>query len=261
MPRRLRIQFPGAIDHVMSRGNVRQDIVDDDHDRQQFLERLAAQAVRSRWEVISFVLMTNHFHLLVRTPIANLAAGMQRFLSAHAKGIAARHQRPGHLFQGRYKAELIEDESYYWTVSRYIHLNPVRAHLVAGPEDWPWSSFPGYLLPARRLSWVGNERLWGGQGSGGARGQTGSQGSDGGARGQTGGARGQTGGARGQTWGARGQTWFAVSSVAISGEPGVRRGLRFPRLQFLIEVASIERGSQRGSQGSDVVYGFLGCNF
>ncbi len=158
MPRRLRIQFPGAIYHVMSRGNVRQDVVDDDHDRQQFMELLAAQA--ARWEVISFVLMTNHFHLLVRIPIANLAAGMQRFLSAHAKGIAVRHQRPGHLFQGRYKAELIEDESYYWTVSRYIHLNPVRAHLVALPEDWPWSSFPGYLLPARRLSWVGNERLW-----------------------------------------------------------------------------------------------------
>jgi putative transposase len=160
MPRRLRIQFPGAIYHVMSRGNVRQDIVDDDHDRQQFLELLAAQAARSRWEVISFVLMTNHFHLLVRAPIANLAAGMQRILSAHAKGIAARHQRPGHLFQGRYKAELIEDESDYWTVSRYIQLNPGRAHLVARPEDWAWSSFPGYLLPARRLSWVGNERLW-----------------------------------------------------------------------------------------------------
>jgi REP element-mobilizing transposase RayT len=144
----------------MSRGNARQDIVVDDLDRQQFRERLAAQVARSRWEIISFVRMTNHFHLLIRTPIPNLAAGMQRFLSAHAKCMAVRHRRPGHLLQGRYQAELIEDDSYYWAVSRYIHLNPVRARLVTRPEDWPWSSFPGYLNPARRLSWIGYQRLW-----------------------------------------------------------------------------------------------------
>jgi putative transposase len=160
MARRLRIQFEGAIYHVMSRGNARRDIVDDDHDRQQFQDLLAAQVGRSRWELIGFVLMTNHFHLLVRTPAPNLAAGMQRLLSAYARRLAVRHRRPGHIFQGRYQAELIEDESYYWTVSRYIHLNPVRAHLVVRPEDWPWSSFPGYVDPARRLSWVGYERFY-----------------------------------------------------------------------------------------------------
>ena len=100
--------------------------------------------------------MTNHFHLLVRTPWPNLAAGMQRLLSAYARRLAVRHRRPGHVFQRRYKAEWIEDESYYWTVSRYIHLNPVRAPLDPRPEDWPWSSFPGYLdcgiAPRRR--WI-----------------------------------------------------------------------------------------------------------
>ena len=160
MPRRLRLQFEGTIYHVMSRGNARQDIVQEDHDRHQFLELLAAQVARTRWEIIYFVLMTNHFHLLVRTPLPNLAAGMQWLLSAYAKAMAVRHRRPGHLFQGRYKAELIEDESYYWTVSRYIHLNPVRVGLVARPEEWSWSSYPGYADPTCRVSWIAYDRLW-----------------------------------------------------------------------------------------------------
>jgi putative transposase len=159
MARRLRIQFEGAIYHVMSRGNARRDIVDD-HYRQQFQDLLAAQVGRSRWQLIGFVLMTNHFHLLVRTPSPNLAAGMQWLLSAYARHLAIRPRRPGHVFQGRYQAELIEDESYYWTVSRYIHLNPVRAHLVARPEDWRWSSYPGSVDPARRLGWIGYEWLY-----------------------------------------------------------------------------------------------------
>ena len=91
---------------------------------------------RSGWELISFVLLSNHFHLLVRTPRADLARGMQRLLSAHAVYFAARHRRPGQVFQGRDKAVLIEDKSFYWTVSRYIHLNPVRAGLVEAPEAY-----------------------------------------------------------------------------------------------------------------------------
>jgi len=139
MSRKLRVQFEGAIYHVMSRGNARQDIVADDRDRRHFVDRLGSQVRRSGWELITFVLLSNHFHLLVRTPRPDLARGMQRLLSSHAGYFAARYRRPGHLFQGRYRAELIEDESYYWCVSRYIHLNPVRAGLVAAPEDWPWS--------------------------------------------------------------------------------------------------------------------------
>ena len=88
--------------------------------------------------------MGNHLHLLVKTPRPNLGAGMQSFLSGYAIWAGRRWRRQGHLFQGRYRAEMIEDESYYWTVSRYVHLNPVRAGLVRRPEQWEWSSYPGY---------------------------------------------------------------------------------------------------------------------
>jgi len=159
MPRRLRLEFEGAIYHVMTRGNARQDIVRDDDDRHRILADLERSVLRCDWELLAFVIMSNHLHLLLKTPRPNLAKGMQAFLSAYAVWVAKRQQRPGHLFQGRYKAEMIEDESYYWTVSRYIHLNPVRAGLVARPEDWGWSSYPGYVAPRRRHAWVRYETL------------------------------------------------------------------------------------------------------
>src|SRR5262249_8403982 len=114
MPRRLRIECEGAIYHVMSRGNARQDIVRDDDDRYRLLTDLERVVVRHDWELLCFVVMHNHLHLLLKTPRPNLAKGMQAFLSAYALRAAWRHRRPGHLFQGRYKAEMIEDESYYW---------------------------------------------------------------------------------------------------------------------------------------------------
>jgi REP element-mobilizing transposase RayT len=126
MPRRLRIQYPGAIYHVMSRGNARQDIVEVDEDRGRLMTDMERAARRSGWEVLAFVLMSNHLHLVVRTPRPNLAAGMKHLLSAYASWFGRHRRRPGHLFQGRYKAEMIEDESYYWIVTRYVHLNPVR---------------------------------------------------------------------------------------------------------------------------------------
>ncbi len=143
----------------MSRGNARQDVVDDDDDRRRLTGCLERASERSGWEVLAFVVMSNHLHLMVRTPRPNLAAGMQRFLSAYALYHGRRHRRPGHLFQGRYKAEMIEDESYYWTVSRYVHLNPVRAGLVERPEAWPWSSYPGFANQSRRLSWVDYDQV------------------------------------------------------------------------------------------------------
>src|SRR3954468_1632622 len=166
MPRRLRIEFEGAIYHVMARGNARQEIVHDDDDRRRLLEGLELTVTRCGWELLGFVVMSNHLHLVLKTPRPNLARGMQGWLSGYALWAARRRRRCGHLFQGRYKAEMIEDESYYWAVSRYVHLNPVRARLVAHPREWPWSSYPGYAEPARRFPWVAHERLlaaWGGE--------------------------------------------------------------------------------------------------
>ena len=140
MPRRLRIEFEGAIYHVMARGNARQKIVRDDADRRRLIEGLERAVIRHGWELASYVIMGNHLHLLVKTPRPNLGAGMQSVLSGYAIWSGRRWRRTGHLFQGRYRAEMIEDESYYWTVSRYVHLNPVRAGLVKRPEQWAWSS-------------------------------------------------------------------------------------------------------------------------
>ena len=116
---------------MMARGNARQRIVGDDHDRERLLDDLRRTVLRCGWELLAFVFMENHLHLLLKTPRPNLARGMQQFLSSYAIWHGRRHRRVGHLFQGRYRAELIEDESYYWTVSRYIHLNPVRIPLVS----------------------------------------------------------------------------------------------------------------------------------
>ena len=160
MPRRLRLEYPGALHHVMARGNGRQDIVRDDRDRQHWLDTLERTTGLFRWELFAFVLMSNHFHLFLRTPEPNLSRGMQRLLSGYAIWWARRHRRPGHVFQGRFRAQVIEDESYFWTVSRYLHLNPVRAdQLVDHPRDWPWSSYPGYASARRRLDWVAYDTL------------------------------------------------------------------------------------------------------
>jgi REP element-mobilizing transposase RayT len=159
MPRRLRIEFEDAIYHVMARGNARQKIVRDDADRRRLIEGLEQAAVRYGWELLCYVIMGNHLHLLLKTPRPNLGAGMQSFLSGFAIWAGRRWRRVGHLFQGRYRAEMIEDESYYWTVSRYIHLNPVRAGLVQRPEQWAWSSYPGYRDARPAQSWIAHDQL------------------------------------------------------------------------------------------------------
>lgn len=155
----MRLEFDGAIYHVVARGNGGQDIVHDDSDRGRLLDDLGRAAVRSGWEVLAFVLMNDHFHVLLKTPRANLARGMQGFLSSYAHWCLRRRGRPGHLFQGRYKADMIENETYYWAISRYMHLNPVRAELVEDPADWPWSSYQGYVWRRARLPWVAYETL------------------------------------------------------------------------------------------------------
>jgi putative transposase len=153
MARRLRLQYPGAIYHVMSRGNGRQDIVRDDDDRDRLQQELGRAAVRCGWKVYAFVILSNHLHVVLKTPQPNLARGMQGFLSAYANAWARRHRFCGHVFQGRYRTELVEDETYLWTVTRYVHLNPIRARLVQHPAAWRWSSYPG--MPIGAADWSG----------------------------------------------------------------------------------------------------------
>lgn len=163
MARPLRLQFPDAVYHVTARGNAQADIVVDDVHRDHWRDALRSVTIRHGWEVLSYALMDNHFHLFVRTPEPNLARGMQRFLSAYANWFARRLGRRGHVFQGRYDARLVEGDAYFWNVSRYVHLNPVRAGMVATARDWAWSSFPGFVDPARAEPWVAYDsvlRAW-----------------------------------------------------------------------------------------------------
>ena len=126
MPRPPRIDFPDAVYHVTSRGNGRADIFHSDDDRERFLVQLAHHLHHCGVVLYAFVLMDNHIHALLRTPRANLSHFMQRLLSSYALYSRYRHRRPGHLFQGRFKAKLVEDEIYLLAVTRYIHLNPVK---------------------------------------------------------------------------------------------------------------------------------------
>jgi putative transposase len=159
MPRRLRLQYPGAIYHLMARGNGRQKIVRDDVDRDQLQEHLGKAALRCGWRVYAFAIMPNHLHIVLKTPQPNLARGMQAFLSGYANVWSRRHCFSGHVFQSRYRTELVEDETYLWTVTRYVHLNPVRRRLVEHPAAWAWSSYPGYGHRGQRLDWVAYDEV------------------------------------------------------------------------------------------------------
>lgn len=141
MARPLRIEFPGAIYHITSRGNARQWIVADDTDRAAFMKHLGAVVERYHWLCHAWCLMDNHYHLLIETPEANLAAGMRTLNGGYTQAYNRRHGRVGHLFQGRYKAILVDREAYLLELSRYVVLNPVRAGMVDDPTDYPWSSY------------------------------------------------------------------------------------------------------------------------
>ena len=154
MARPLRVQFEDAVYHVMSRGDQKAAIVEDNRDRQRWLAMLARAVGRYRWRVFSFVLMPNHFHLFLQTPQPNLSAGMHDLNCGYAGYFNHRHGRVGHLMQGRFKSVLVEEQGYWLELSRYLHLNPVRWDLTARPEGWPWSSYAGYHRPARRVPWV-----------------------------------------------------------------------------------------------------------
>ena len=141
MARPLRLEFAGALYHVTSRGDRREDIYEDDEDRVAFLNVLASVARRFNWLVHAYCLMSNHYHLLIETPDGNLSQGMRQLNGVYTQYSNRRHRRVGHLFQGRYKAILVQKESYLLEVACYIVLNPVRAGMVRSAGDWPWSSY------------------------------------------------------------------------------------------------------------------------
>jgi putative transposase len=141
MARPLRIEFAGAVYHVTSRGNERRPIFRTNSDRLTFLRFLGETIERFGWSITAWVLMTNHFHLVIRTPEPNLSRGMHWLNGRYAGWFNRTHHRSGHLFQGRFHAFLIDEEAYLAEVLRYVVLNPVRAGMVESPEKYHWSSY------------------------------------------------------------------------------------------------------------------------
>lgn len=141
MSRQMRIEYPGAVYHVTSRGNEKNDIFYEDADKNCFLENLADVTKRYNWICHSYCLMTNHYHLLIETPDGNLSYGMRQLNGVYCQRFNAIHARVGHLFQGRYKSIIVDRENYLLELCRYIVLNPVRAKITKRPEDYFWSSY------------------------------------------------------------------------------------------------------------------------
>ena len=141
MARPLRIEFAGGLYHVTARGNAREDIYVDDDDRIAFLELLHKACNRYDWYCHAYCLMSNHYHLLIETGTPSLSKGMKYINGTYSQGYNRIHKRVGHVFQGRYKAILVEKDSYLLELSRYIVLNPVRARMVRSAKDWKWSSY------------------------------------------------------------------------------------------------------------------------
>lgn len=157
MSRPLRLEFSGALYHVTARGDRREDIYDDDEDREAFLAVLENVANRFNWLIHAYCLMSNHYHLLIETPDGNLSKGMRQLNGVYTQYSNRSHQRVGHLFQGRYKGILVEKESYLLEVARYIVLNPVRAAMVRSAGDWPWSSYRATAGRSTRPGWLATD--------------------------------------------------------------------------------------------------------
>ena len=167
MARPLRIEYPGAFYHVTSRGNERKPIFKSVRDREAFLGYLESATSRYGAIIHCYCLMDNHYHLLVETPDANLSAIMRHINGAYTSYFNVKRKRSGHLFQGRYKALLVDKDTYAMELSRYIHLNPVRAGITDRPEKYRWSSYrafagrdsaPGWLFLDFILSYFGADR-------------------------------------------------------------------------------------------------------
>jgi putative transposase len=163
MARHLRLEFEGAIYHITSRGNERSDILADNRDKERFLEKLAENVAGHHIRLYAYVLMTNHYHLLVETPRANLSAFMQQLNTSYTMYYNTKHQRIGHVFSGRFKAKVVAGDEYLLKLTRYIHLNPVKIAALEGESgaskilmlrEYGWSSYPAYVGLKKRETWV-----------------------------------------------------------------------------------------------------------
>lgn len=160
MTRPLRLEFPNALYHVTSRGDRREDIYEDDDDRERFLEILGTVVTDYNWLCHGYCLMSNHYHLIIETLDGNLSKGMRQLNGVYTQASNRRHKRSGHLFQGRYKAILVDKESYLLELARYVVLNPVRAKgMVRRIEDWPWSSYLAMIGRTPQPDWLTTDWL------------------------------------------------------------------------------------------------------
>ncbi len=167
MARPSRFEFNGGLYHVTSRGDCREDIYSSNKDRLDFLHLLSESVARYNWKIHAYCLMDNHYHLLVETPDANLSRGMRHLNSVYTQKSNKNNHRVGHVFQGRFKAIIVDRDDYLLELARYIVLNPVRARMVQEAKQWPWSSYrstagitatPDWLSTDFLLSSIGNSR-------------------------------------------------------------------------------------------------------
>lgn len=161
MARPLRLQYPGAFYHITSRGNEGRAIFRTNRDREKFLSYLESAHERYGGIIHVYCLMENHYHLLLETPRGNLAQILHHINGAYTTYFNIKRRQSGHLFQGRYRGILVEKDSYGQELSRYIHLNPVRADLVETPAQYPWASYPFYIGLKEKPSWVTTEFILG----------------------------------------------------------------------------------------------------
>lgn len=159
MSRPLRLEFAGALYHITSRGNGRKAIYLEETDFELFLELLNDVCEQYNWVIHAYCLMDNHYHLLVETPDGNLSKGMRQLNGVFTQSMNRKHRRVGHLFQGRYKAILVDKDAYLLELCRYIVLNPVRAKMVDTPDEWPWSSWFAMVGKIESPSWLATDAL------------------------------------------------------------------------------------------------------
>jgi putative transposase len=161
MSRPLRIELPGAVYHITSRGNRREPIFADDADRKGFLEMLGQAMDRFDSQVLAYCLMGNHYHLVLFTRQGNLSRLMRHLNGTYTQMFNRRHALSGHLLQGRFKSILVDRDSYLLELCRYVELNPVRARMVSAPREWPWSSYLAHSLHAPTPPWLDSAGLHG----------------------------------------------------------------------------------------------------